>query len=139
MTGQSTCLNCGWPFNVPGSSVHKGTFVSVFDASTGKMLYHELEPDYVTQLAITDGRLIIGDENGNPQNPGSMGVWGSVSAVRALTVTGTGTATQDWAYSTGAPVGAPARPVGHQRRGWRWRGATRRPDSARPGRPTGTC
>ena len=22
MTGQSSCLNCGWPFNVPGSSVH---------------------------------------------------------------------------------------------------------------------
>jgi len=103
MTGQSSCLNCGWPFNVPGSSVHEGTFVSVFDASTGTMLYHELEPDYVTQLAITDGRLIIGDENGNPQNPGSMGVWGSVSAVRALTVTGTGSATQDWSYSTGAP------------------------------------
>ena len=103
MTGESSCLNCGWPFNVPGSSVHKGTFVSVFDVSTGKMLYHELEPDYVTQLAITGGRLIIGDEDGNPQNPGSMGVWGSVSAVRALTVSGTGTATQDWSYSTGAP------------------------------------
>jgi hypothetical protein len=103
MTGQSFCLNCGWPFDVPGSSVHKGTFVSVFDASTGKMIYHELEPDYVTQLSITDDRLIIGDEDGNPQNPGSVGVWGSVSAVRALTVTGTGAATQDWAYSTGAP------------------------------------
>jgi hypothetical protein len=103
MTGQTSCLNCGWPFNVPGSSVHKGTFVSVFSASTGKMIYHEVEPDYVTQLAIADGRLIIGDENGNPQNPGSMGVWGSVSTVRALTVSGGGTARQDWTYSTGAP------------------------------------
>jgi hypothetical protein len=30
------------------------------------MIYHEIEPDYVTQLAVTDGRLIIGEENGNP-------------------------------------------------------------------------
>ena len=103
MTSQIGCLNCGWPFNVPGSSVHQGTFVSVFNVSTGKMIFHEVEPDYVTQLAITDGRLIIGDESGSPRNPGSMGTWGAVSAVRALTITGAGTARQDWSYSTGAP------------------------------------
>jgi hypothetical protein len=52
---------------LPGSawSIDKGTFVSVFNAGTGQMIYHEVEPDYVTQLAITDGRLIIGEENGN--------------------------------------------------------------------------
>ena len=93
----------GWPFDVPGSSLHVGTFVTVLDARTGRKLYDELDPGYVTQLAITDGRLIVGNETGDPQTPNGPGQWGSVTTVRALTLTGTGTAHQDWAYSTGAP------------------------------------
>jgi hypothetical protein len=93
----------GLPFNVPGSSLHVGTFVTVLDARTGKLVYDELDPGYVTQLAIAGGRLIVGNETGDPQTPNGPGQWGSVTTVRALTLTGTGTAQQDWAYSTGAP------------------------------------
>ena len=48
----SGCPSCTWPFSVPGSGLTLGTFVSVMDAATGRMLYHELDPGYVTQLAI---------------------------------------------------------------------------------------
>lgn len=99
----SSCLSCFWQFNVPGSSLHVGTFVTVFDARTGKTVYHELEPGFVTQLAITDGRLIIGDETGDPQFKNAVGDWGSVSTVRALEFDGNGNAHQAWRYSTGAP------------------------------------
>ncbi len=101
------CLGCSqtWPFDVPGSGIHIGTFVSVFDARTGRMLYHELDPGYVTQVAIADGRLIIGDEDGDPRSQGGIGQWGAVSTVRALTMSATGTAHQVWKYSTGVPWG----------------------------------
>jgi hypothetical protein len=101
------CLMCPntWQFDVPGSSVHLGTFVNVIDARTGRMLYHELDPGYVTQLAIADGRLIVGDENGDPQQANGIGQWGGVSTVRALRVSPSGTARQAWRYSTGVPWG----------------------------------
>src|ERR1700678_722137 len=69
----SFCPNCTWPFSVPGSDTHLGTFVSVLDARTGRMLYHELDPGYVTQVAIAGGRLIIGDEDGDPQTDNGIG------------------------------------------------------------------
>ncbi|HUN32993.1 MAG TPA: PQQ-binding-like beta-propeller repeat protein [Trebonia sp.] len=97
------CFGCKWPFTVPGSSLTMGTFVSVLDARTGQMLYHELDPGLVTQLAIADSRLIIGDETGDPASPGSIGQWGSVSTVRALAISAAGAATQAWRYSTSAP------------------------------------
>jgi hypothetical protein len=53
------------------------------------MIYHEVESGYVTQLAVTDGRLIIGEENGNP-GPRLTGAWSAVSAIRALSVTSAG-------------------------------------------------
>src|SRR5215469_9877836 len=73
----SFCPFCSWPFSVPGSSMHYGTFVSVLDARTGRMLYHELDPGYVTQVAIAGGRLIIGEEDGDPQSDGGIGQWGA--------------------------------------------------------------
>ena len=99
------CLACvqTWPFDVPGSGIHIGTFVSVLDARTGRMLYHELDPGYVTQLAIAGGRLIVGDEDGDPRSDGGVGQWGAVSTVRALTISAAGTARQAWEYSTGVP------------------------------------
>ncbi|HVT71306.1 MAG TPA: hypothetical protein VHF26_26405, partial [Trebonia sp.] len=113
VSGESFCLGCTEPFNVPGSDIHLGTFVSVFNATTGQMIYHELDNGYVTQLAIADGRLIIGNETGDPSSSGGIGAWGSVSTVRALTLSGAspagGTAAdvahQAWEYSTHVPWG----------------------------------
>jgi outer membrane protein assembly factor BamB len=99
------CPACSWPFTVSGSSLHLGTFVSVLDAGTGRMLYHEVDPGYVTQVAIAGGRLIVGDETGDPQVRNGIGQWGSVSTVRALAISADGTARQAWRYSTGAPWG----------------------------------
>jgi hypothetical protein len=101
------CLGCvqTWPFNVPGSGIHIGTFVNVFDAQTGRMLYHELDPGYVTQLAIAGGRLVVGDEDGDPQSDGGIGQWGVVSTVRALAISPGGRAQQSWEYSTHVPWG----------------------------------
>jgi len=96
------CFGCQWPFTVPGSSLTMGTFVSVLDARTGRMLYHELDPGLVTQLAIADSRLIVGDETGDPYRQGGIGQWDSVSTVRALAISANGTARQAWRYSTGA-------------------------------------
>jgi hypothetical protein len=96
------CLGCKWPFTVPGSSLNMGTFVSVLDARTGRMLYHELDPGLVTQLAIADSRLIVGDETGDPYQQGGIGQWDSVSTVRALAISANGTARQAWRYSTSA-------------------------------------
>ena len=101
LTSETFCERCTWPFDVPGSSLHMGTFVAVFDARTGRMLYHELDPGYVTQVAITANRLIVGDETGDPQAKNGIGAWGSVSTVRAVTVTGH----QVWEYSTAVPWG----------------------------------
>jgi PQQ enzyme repeat/PQQ-like domain len=101
----SRCGACSWPFSVPGSSLHLGTFVSVLDARTGRMIYHELDPGYVTQLAIAGGRLIVGDETGDPQTRNGIGQWGSVSTLRALAISADGTARQAWKYSTGVPWG----------------------------------
>jgi hypothetical protein len=114
MTSQSSCEFCSWPFDVPGGSLHLGTFVTVFDGRTGRTLYHELDPGYVTQLAIAGGRLIIGDETGDPQRKNGIGQWGSVSTLKALPFTRDATATRDattelyraqpaWTYSTKTP------------------------------------
>jgi hypothetical protein len=121
VSGESFCLGCTQPFNVPGSSIHLGTFVSVFDARTGQMIYHELDNGYVTQLAIAGGRLIVGNETGDPSSSAGIGAWGSVSTVRALTLSPSGpgargagshpagsaedTAHQAWEYSTHVPWG----------------------------------
>jgi hypothetical protein len=108
MTNESDLANLNnftWPFSVPGSSLHLGTFVSVLDARTGQMIYHEVDPGYVTQVAIAGGRLIVGDETGDPQAQNGIGQWGSVSTVRALALSPDGTAKQAWRYSTGVPWG----------------------------------
>jgi PQQ-like domain/PQQ enzyme repeat len=105
-TGDTDCAGCMTPFDVPGSTLHLGTFVTVLDGRTGRTLYDELDPGYVTQLAIVGGRLIVGDETGDPQRPDGIGAWGSVTTVRALSFVPAGqdlAAHQDWQYSTGSP------------------------------------
>lgn len=96
------CLTT-WPFSVPGSDIHIGTFVSVLDARTGHMLWHTLDGGFVTQLAITGGRLVIGDEDGDPKTSGGVGEFGSVTTVRALSFSASGLARQAWQFSTRAP------------------------------------
>jgi outer membrane protein assembly factor BamB len=105
-TDQTDCAGCMTPFDVPGSTLHLGTFVTVLDGRTGRTLYDELDPGYVTQLAIVGGRLVVGDESGDPQRPDGIGAWGSVTTVQALSFIPGGhglVARQDWQYSTGSP------------------------------------
>jgi hypothetical protein len=101
----NSCELCAWPFDAPGSSLHLGTFVSVLDARTGQMLYHEVDPGYVTQLAIADDRLVIGDETGDPQRENGIGAWDSFSTLRALAFGPGWHATRAWDYSTGSEWG----------------------------------
>ncbi|HET6500790.1 MAG TPA: PQQ-binding-like beta-propeller repeat protein [Amycolatopsis sp.] len=110
--GAASCGSCGWPFTVPGSDQHLGTFVTVLDGRTGQTLYHELDPGFVTQLAISGNELLIGDETGSPTSQNGPGAWDSASTVRALTLRGTPhgapgalTATEAWHYSTGSQWG----------------------------------
>jgi hypothetical protein len=123
--GAASCGNCGWPFTVPGSDQHFGTFVTVLDGRTGATAYSELDPGFVTQLAVSGKDLVIGDETGSPTG-GGPGAWDSVSSVRALSlhrggasgrpsafaaangvgdVQGPLGATEDWHVSTGAQWG----------------------------------
>lgn len=123
--GAASCGNCGWPFTVPGSDQHYGTFVTVLDGRTGATVYSELDPGFVTQLAVSGKDLVIGDETGSPTG-GGPGSWDSVSSVRALSlhrggatgrpsafaaangvgdVQGPLGATEDWHVSTGAQWG----------------------------------
>jgi hypothetical protein len=98
------------PFHVPGSGLHEGTFVTVLNGHTGQTMYSQLDPGYVTQLAITGGRLVLADETGYPLSPLlPMGEWRSVTTVRALSFTPDGgglTASTAWSYSTKAPWAA---------------------------------
>jgi hypothetical protein len=107
--GAAECGNCGWSFTVPGSDLHLGTFVTVLDERTGATLYSELDPGFVSQLAIVGRNLVVGDETGPPASEDGPGAWNSVSTVKALTFHADGrdalTASQAWQYSTGAQWG----------------------------------
>ena len=107
IAGASNCQLCQWLFNVPESTLHIGTFVSVLDGRTGRTIYSELDPGYVTQLAAVGGRLLVGDETGDPveKRPGAIGQWGSLTTVRALRLIRNDhgyAGHQDWTYSTRA-------------------------------------
>jgi hypothetical protein len=98
-----------WPVDVRGSGLHEGSFVTVLDARTGQYLYSQMCPGYVTQLAIVGGRLVVGDETGDPATNTQMGAWRSTTSVRALSFTMSGghlVARTDWIYHTGAPWAA---------------------------------
>lgn len=104
--GAIYCLACDWPFDVPGSNLHLGSFVTVLDGRTGRTLYSELDPGIVTQLAITNGALVVGDETGDPTPRDQDGQWGSATGVHALTFrhSGSGLAARTaWRWSTAAP------------------------------------
>ncbi len=97
--------NLQWPFTVRGSNRHEGTFVTVLNAGTGQYLYSRLYAGQVTQLAITGGKLIVGEESGDPSGS-QLGNWRSATQVQALAFQRSGTglsASTAWTYSTGAP------------------------------------
>ena len=99
------CSFCVRPFDVPGSSVHYGTFVTVLDGRTGRTDYSELLPGYVTQLAIVGGRLLVGNETGDPPTADRLGQWNSFTTVQALhlvRVHGGYAGRTDWTFSTHA-------------------------------------
>ena len=102
-------VNLQWPFHVPGSHRHEGSFVTVLNGLTGQYLYSQLYPGQVTQLAIAGGKLIVGEETGDPSGT-QLGAWRSTTQVRALSFhrSGSGLAAQTaWTYSTGAPWASP--------------------------------
>jgi hypothetical protein len=105
---QPGSVNLQWPFNVPGSHLHEGTFVTLLNGSTGQYLYSQLYPGQITQLAITGGKLIVGEETGDPSGS-KLGAWRSSTQVQALTFHQSGSglaASTAWTYSTGAPWAA---------------------------------
>jgi hypothetical protein len=102
--GAASCGNCAWRFTVPGSDLKLGTFVTVLDGRTGTTVYHELDPGFVTQLAISAGELLIGDETGSPAGSNGLGRYGSQSTVRAIALRGS-KAVEQWTWSTGAEWG----------------------------------
>ncbi len=100
------CPTCSTPFDVPGSTLHLGTFVSVLDGRSGRTVYSRLDPGFVTQLAITDRTLIVGDETGDPQSPRGIGAWNSATTVQAFRLPQRGPSSDArrlWTYTTGAP------------------------------------
>ena len=107
--GAAECGDCGWTFSVPGSNLHLGTFVTVLDSRTGATLYSELDPGFVTQLAIVGRNLVVGDVTGSPTGESGPGAWGSASTVKELTFHGVArgklAASQVWQYSTAAQWG----------------------------------
>jgi hypothetical protein len=106
--GLASCGNsCNFAVDVPGSDLHHGTFVTVLDGRSGATVWHEFDPGFVPQLAISGGRLFVGDETGSPTSTGGLGAYGSQSTVRALTLVKgrTTTARVDWTWSTGSEWG----------------------------------
>lgn len=110
LSSLSGCGNCREPFTVPGSDVHLGTFLTVLDGRDGHMLFSQLEPGIVSQLALDHGRLLVGEELGEPSTAGDIGQWGGTSVVRSMTFSPSRsdgqpalTARQQWRYDTDAP------------------------------------
>lgn len=100
------CTLCSWLFTVPGSALHVGTFVTVLNGVTGRTLYWQLYPGFVTQLAIAGRTLVVGNETGSPSRPGGIGEWYSTTTVSALRFHTSGAglgATVQWRYDTGSP------------------------------------
>ncbi|WP_406071548.1 hypothetical protein OG372_32525 [Streptomyces sp. NBC_01020] len=95
-------------FTSPGSTLPSGTFVSVLDGRSGKMLWHKLLPGYVGSLLAQDGKLIVADRTGPDWGDDPVAEQGdSRSSLLAYTLTpgsgGSLKAHSAWKYSTGAP------------------------------------
>ncbi len=105
--GLADC-NCNWPFTIPGSDLHVGTFLTVLDGRDGRTLYSQLEPGVVTQVAVHGDTVVYADETGDPSQAGAPGAWGSHTSVVALRLTPSGSALTGstlWSYDTGSQWG----------------------------------
>ncbi|MFC1442389.1 hypothetical protein ABUW04_29465 [Streptacidiphilus sp. N1-10] len=96
------------PFTASGSDVSTGTFVSVLDGRTGKMLWHTLVPGTVGSLLVEDGKLIAADETGPDWTYNPVATQGSSrSSLLAYSFAvgkgGALTGSTAWTYSTKAP------------------------------------
>lgn len=95
------------PFSTPGSDLSSGTFISVLDGQTGKMLWHKLVPGTVGSMTAQDGQLIAAESTGPDWNNNPVAEQGtSRSSLLSYTFSGSGTSVtgkQAWTYNTMAP------------------------------------
>jgi hypothetical protein len=96
------------PFTSPGSDLTAGTFVSVVDGATGRMLWHKLLPGYVGSMLVQNGRLVVANTTGPDWGDVPVAEQGaSRSQLLAYTFTagkgGDISAKAAWTYSTKAP------------------------------------
>jgi hypothetical protein len=95
-------------FTSPGSDLQYGTFVSLLDGRTGRMIWHKLVPGYVGSLLAQDGKLVVADSTGPDWGNDPVADQGSSrSSLLAYSFTpssgGSLTGSSAWTYSTGAP------------------------------------
>ncbi|MFI0898381.1 hypothetical protein [Streptomyces sp. NPDC020983] len=94
-------------FTAPGSSLQSGTFLSVLDGRTGRMLWHTLVPGSVGSMLAQDGRLVVAERTGPAWDENPVAEQGdSRSSLTAYSFTGSGaglTGHTDWTYNTHAP------------------------------------
>ncbi|WP_051726498.1 hypothetical protein [Streptacidiphilus jeojiense] len=95
-------------FTSPGSDLSTGTFISVLDGRTGRMIWHTLVPGYVGSLLVEDGKLIAAEQTGPAWSEDPVATQGSSrSALLAYSLTpakgGTLNGSTAWTYSTKAP------------------------------------
>ncbi|MEE4545613.1 hypothetical protein V2S66_27055 [Streptomyces sp. V4-01] len=96
------------PFTAPGTDLSSGTFISVLDGRTGRMLWHTAVPGTVGSLLTENGKLFAADATGPDWNNNPVATQGSSrSSLLAYSFApgkgGTLTGTTAWTYSTGAP------------------------------------
>ncbi|WP_052440777.1 S53 family peptidase [Streptacidiphilus anmyonensis] len=96
------------PFTSPGSDLNSGTFASVLDGRTGRMLWHKLLPGYVGSMLVQNGKLIVADTTGPDWGDDPVAEQGdSRSQLVAYRFTpgkgGDLTADTAWTYDTNVP------------------------------------
>ncbi|MEV6106856.1 FG-GAP-like repeat-containing protein [Streptomyces sp. NPDC051940] len=90
-------------FNIPGSSLHTGTFVTVLDGATGKTLWWKLTAG-AYQVRIVGTTLVYGDTPGWNRTDTS-GANAALYGVRFSSADGKLTPAADWKLDTGKRAG----------------------------------
>ena len=96
------------PFTSPGSQLDYGTFITILDGRTGKTVWSKLIPDYVGNMVVEDGKLIVADDAGPNWDSDPVAEQGDArSDLTAYSFSpakgGKLTGHTDWTYSTNAP------------------------------------
>ncbi|WP_326739778.1 VCBS repeat-containing protein [Streptomyces sp. NBC_01022] len=95
------------PITSPGSTLPTGTFVTVLDGKTGKMLWSKLY-SYATSVKLVEGTLLVGNTPAYNQNA-PAGETATLYGTRFSYADGALTPTTTWSYDTqhtGATWGA---------------------------------